>query len=382
MRKKITPKNYGKFHEAVLISSAHDFSSCCAIADELIKTYGIIAKAVNYEEYTVIPKDIKRLLSKSYHVIFFLSDRVIEEAIDYGKEHKFMKFYAYAHKTNPFSISCVTLNGYNVADNLTYPKYMGDFPSLHRIDFDLFPDYFPHISSIAKTLSEEIRKYYNPKTKKILEEMQKANALYLIRNYLEHIQFVSGKVLVANIVALIVLFIVATCFIEAFILIAIFSIGLFFINTFMKAHFAKKKEEISLEQYTNAFNYPNDPIAQDIIQKAKKSRNMAMPKKFISTFLILFIVFLAFVLSTQYIPGMDSLYFASYFISLYLIKHIICLSADLKEAALFKKTIDDYNTYLEYSIATFNYKRKTLPPKLVIFIIATLISSIIIFSLS
>lgn len=378
MRRKITQKNYGKYHEAILVSSTKYFDFCSAVADNLSTKYGILAKAVNFEEHKEIPKDVKRLLSKSYHVIFCLSDNIIEESLASGKDHPFSKFYAYTHKTNPFSISCVTLNFYQVSDNLEYPKYMGDFESLHRINFPV-STYGSQIDlscvySATDKLAKEIRMYYNTKTVKILEGMQASNVLNSMASHFNDILFIAPKILITNIIVLLLLFLTAfnlDYFTEGLFLFFIPAIGVFFVNTFTEANFAKKKEAVYLDQYNSIFAHQNDPITQSILNKAENARRFVFLKKFIINFLILLVETAILIYAAER---------SLYFIAIYLIKHIISLAINIKDSTVMKKRINEFKSYLDFSIASCAQNKKSNKIKFILFIIASLIFSLLLFS--
>ena len=176
MRKKITITNYGKYYETVFVSSSANFDTCLHLSNTLVSKYGIKTCTINGDKFDEFDNEVKRILKNSYCVVFVLTEDVIElvnetfstDDTSLENKHSFIKTYAFVNKFNPRALACVIKEGCYVNDDLMFPEYMGDFAVLHRLELKLST----HLANIdAETIYNNVRFFYNRKTKVILNRL-------------------------------------------------------------------------------------------------------------------------------------------------------------------------------------------------------------------
>ena len=155
MRRKTTIRNYGCYPEVCFVCNHRYFKYCANLAQYMSNQYGVVATAVDYAAFPQGDREMKKMLRTAYHVIFMLSDGVIEECVSVPN-HPFLQLYSYVHDHNGFAMSCAALDGYVVQDGLTYPPVMNGFDNMHRKALSTRDP-----QGMAKTLAREIRLYYS-----------------------------------------------------------------------------------------------------------------------------------------------------------------------------------------------------------------------------
>ena len=135
MRRKPTIKNLGAFNEAVFVCSMAKASYFIQVAEILTNDYGIRSEVFPYDAENAFTDDVRKLLKRSYHVIFIVdSQAIIDSAAAGGEKHPFRKVYEYVKRHNRFAISHATTESNALPElaRVVYPKSMQGFNSLHR----------------------------------------------------------------------------------------------------------------------------------------------------------------------------------------------------------------------------------------------------------
>jgi len=209
MRKRITITNYGKYYETVFVTSSASFDMCSHLSNTLLSDYGIKTCTINGDMFDEFDKDIKRILKNSYCVVFVLTEDVIElvnktfstDDTSLESKHSYIKTYAYVNKFNPRALACVIKEGCCVKDDLMIPEYMGDFAVLHRLELKLSTNFANYD---AKTIYDNVRFFYNRKTKIILNRLHN-NGINLTRFYYSSLR---GENLTKNLIPALAIFLI------------------------------------------------------------------------------------------------------------------------------------------------------------------------------
>ncbi|MBO5914147.1 MAG: hypothetical protein J6Q72_02265 [Clostridia bacterium] len=158
MRRKPTIKNLGAFNEAVFVCSMAKASYFIQVAEILTNDYGIRSEVFPYDAENAFTDDVRKLLKRSYHVIFIVdSQAIIDSAAAGGEKHPFRKVYEYVKRHNRFAISHATTESNALPElaRVVYPKSMQGFNSLHRKQILIETP-----QKTAKSIEPELRRHY------------------------------------------------------------------------------------------------------------------------------------------------------------------------------------------------------------------------------
>ncbi len=185
MRMKTKMSNYGKYYETVFICADDVINFCGKVACELKTKYGMNNLVLDCDDFEKMDDNTKYQLESAYSIIFVLSDKSIEMIENTFKSNEsqnqlpsFISMYKYINKVNSRAISCVIKKNRTIADDLEFPKFMGDFERLHRLELTL-----DNVTIDSENLAYNIRYFYSDKLKSDLDFLVSGNVVSRISDY-------------------------------------------------------------------------------------------------------------------------------------------------------------------------------------------------------